>query len=243
MSPPGSPPKSQVRRAGRILRDWWAARSALETADVQWAFDVLDAYRGAHAIPLNSATMALRSMVRTIHATGSVSQRLKRHFSIVTKLVREPTMQLARMHDVAGCRAVVESDRRVRELVERLIKNRDRTTGKSRVLRAYDYIAKPKPSGYRGMHVVVGYHGFLVEVQLRTEVQHEWSIAVERVGGRIGEDLKGGRGPQPVLEFFKLVSKAMAIEEAGRQVPRDLVLAVQEARRVAEPLMRRDVIG
>ena len=116
----------------------------------------------------------------------------------------------------------------------------DRTTGKTRVLRIYDYIARPKPSGYRGVHVIVGYRGFLVEVQLRTEVQHEWSIAVERVGGRIREDLKGGRGPQPVLKFFQLVSKAMALEEANNPVPRDLIQAVKEARQVAEPLMRRD---
>jgi putative GTP pyrophosphokinase len=111
--------------------------------------------------------------------------------------------------------------------------------GRARVARIYDYIAQPKASGYRGVHLVVTYHGFLAEMQVRTEVQHEWAIAVERVGGRMHEDLKGGHGPRPVLDFFGLVSQAMALEEAGVPVPRVLMERVREARRLAEPLMKR----
>jgi len=44
-----------------------------------------------------------------------------------------------------------------------------------------DYISDPRRSGYRGVHVIVGYDGRQIEVQLRTRVMHDWAIAVERL--------------------------------------------------------------
>ena len=104
-----TPTISQVRKAGKILRQWWVGRKTAPflTAAVVDAFDVLDSYRASHQYPLRKATMGLRSMVATIGSAGPVSQRLKRHVSILIKLEREPTMQLSTMQDVAGCRAVV----------------------------------------------------------------------------------------------------------------------------------------
>ncbi len=46
-------------------------------------------------------------------------------------------------------------------------------------------------------------------------------IAVERLGGRLQEDLKRGKGPIEVLEFLGAVSEAMAIEECGDDVDAD----------------------
>jgi hypothetical protein len=78
-----------------------------------------------------------------------------------------------------------------------------------------------------------------VEVQLRTEVQHEWAVVVERVGGRIGEDLKGGLGPPEVLEFLRLASRAIELEESGVAVPRDLLAELRQARARADMLIKR----
>ncbi len=44
--------------------------------------------------------MGLRSMVRTERCQIEVSQRLKRVPTIIDKLLREPTMQLANMQDI-----------------------------------------------------------------------------------------------------------------------------------------------
>src|SRR5262249_35146775 len=151
-----------------------------------------------------------------------------RHFSIITKLAREPTMGLTRMHDIGGCRAVVAT-------IQEGYAIRDRWLATGRTGRVDDYIAKPKTRGYRGIHGVTDYYDRLIEVQLRTEVQHEWAFTVERVGGRIREDLKGGRGTPEVLAFFELASKAMELEEAGDDVPEDLVAAVRAARERADP--------
>jgi hypothetical protein len=56
----------------------------------------------------------------------------------------------------------------------------------------YDYIKKPKSTGYRGVHDVYSYDvnsdagrplkGLSVEIQYRTLVQHAWATAVEVIG-------------------------------------------------------------
>jgi putative GTP pyrophosphokinase len=170
---------SQVRKAGRILRAWWRRRqeSPLIDPDVEDAFDILNDYRAIHQYPLTKATMGLRSMVQTAAGQGVVSQRLKRHFSILTKLAREPSMQLNTMQDIAGCRAVVETVPQVYAVFKRFERRKDR------LVRPYDYIAAPKLGGYRALHVVVKYadqegEDRRVEVQLRTEVQHEWAVSL-----------------------------------------------------------------
>jgi hypothetical protein len=43
--------------------------------------------------------MGLRSVVRTEGCNARVSQRLKRWYTIIDKLEREPTMQLANMQE------------------------------------------------------------------------------------------------------------------------------------------------
>lgn len=59
-------------------------------------------------------------------------------------------------------------------------------------LNKYNYIARPKSTGYRGIHDVYSYDvnslmgkhlkGLLVEIQYRTAVQHAWATAVEVIG-------------------------------------------------------------
>lgn len=237
--------KTQVRNAGDYLRRLVAEGVDLRQADpdkVIWAWDVLDNFRAAHEYALTKATMGLRSRVDTMYRNLlgpdhgrqlKVSQRLKRHVSIVGKLSRQPTMKLHTMQDVAGCRAVVDTIEQVR-LVQRRWE-----TKKGRVCWVDEYITTPKTTGYRGVHVIVSYDDRLVEVQLRTLVQHEWATTIERIGGRIRQDLKAGVGPRPVLEFFQAVSEAMAIEEAGEVVPSELVGRIQALRRTAEPMMER----
>ena len=78
-----------------------------------------------------------------------------------------------------------------------------------------------------------------VEVQLRTRVMHEWAIAVERLSGRVNEDLKSGRGPAEVLALLKAVSEAMAIEETGAVVPEDHLDAIARLREAAVPYLGR----
>lgn len=170
-------------------------------------------------------------MVKSEGCRQQVTQRLKRRETILAKLMREPTLPLASMQDIAGCRAVVDSIAEVRRIRARLQHRRP-------VYATYDYITSPRPSGYRGVHVVVDYHGRRIEVQLRTIMMHEWAIAVERLGGRIAEDLKSGEGPAEVLAWLRAVSRAMAMEEEGEAVPADLAGEIDTLRAKAVPFLR-----
>lgn len=209
-----------------------------DRSQVDAALDVVWRYRAAHAYALTKATMGLRSVVTTTRcSTMEVSQRLKRMATILDKLGRERTMQLANMQDIGGCRAVFEDIDQLRRVEMRLKKNRP-------PLRHADYISRPRLSGYRAVHVVVGYDDELyaeraIEVQLRTRVMHEWAITVERLSGRLRDDLKSGRGPQPLLDLLAAIAEAMGQEELGDQVPAALNQRISQLRAAAVPYLMR----
>lgn len=194
-------------------------------------------YRATHQYSLTKATMGLRSMVRTERCPIEVSQRLKRITTILDKLKREPTLPLASMQDIGGCRAVFATVGELRRVERRLKKNRP-------PVRYNDYIERPRASGYRAIHVVVSYPNEAgeqraIEVQLRTKAMHDWAIAVERLSGRLGSDLKSYRGPAELLEFLTAISEAMALEEAGMTVPLELDRRMAALRAGALPYLSR----
>ncbi len=53
----------------------------------------------------------------------------------------------------------------------------------------------------------------LIEVQLRTRLQHNWATAVETVGIFTGEALKSSQGNEDWQDFFRLVSTWFAHKE------------------------------
>ena len=220
--------QSQVKRAGRSLRR--AVRGEeVDPAVVFTAYEVLIAFRAAHARPLAAANMGLRSMVRTEGCRVEVSQRLKRVPTIFGKLVREPSLPLSSMQDIGGCRAVLSSIDEVRRVEARLRRNRPPVL-------VSDYIRHPRDSGYRGVHVVVLYGGRRIEVQLRSRVMHEWAIAVERLSGRMGQNLKGD-GRHAVQNLLRAISEAMAIEEADGLVEDALLTEMATLRLAAAPYL------
>ncbi|MHB8498452.1 MAG: RelA/SpoT domain-containing protein [Acidimicrobiales bacterium] len=236
MNRAASPSKSQVDKAGATIRKRFAVPYVHDPdwavpADLSAAFGVLIDYRSAHQVPLGKSNMGLRSMVTTEGCQVEVTQRLKRIPTIVDKLRREPTIRLSTMQDIGGCRAVLASIDEIRRVERRLKKNRP-------PVRVSDYITAPRDSGYRGVHVTVDYDNRMIEVQLRTRVMHEWAITVERLSGRLGEDLKGGSGPQQVRDLLEAISEAMAIEEAGNVVGQVLSERVRELRELANPYLR-----
>jgi ppGpp synthetase/RelA/SpoT-type nucleotidyltranferase len=69
-----------------------------------------------------------------------VSQRLKRIPTIIDKLHREPGMNLGRMADIGGCRAVLRDLDEVKRV-------QSRYAGDTITVRTRDYIEQPKPDG------------------------------------------------------------------------------------------------
>ena len=132
------------------------------------------------------------------------------------------------MQDIGGCRAIVENIGELRRVERRVVLRRP-------PLRVDDYVNSPRSSGYRAVHLVVQYDDRSIEIQLRTRLMHDWAIAVERLGGRMNEDLKSSRGPREVLDWLEVVSAAMAVEERGEIVDTRLMDRIRALRQAALP--------
>lgn len=216
------PSKSQIKKAGSTIRKYYRDEADLDAA---WAaLQHVEAWRAAHYVPLVSANNGLRSRARTAGVEAEVTQRLKRRQTILDKLRREPTLDLSRMQDIGGCRAVVSTIDDLRRLEERV------RNGRIPVVGGADYIVTPRKSGYRGVHIVVEYQDRQIEIQLRTEVMHAWALAAEGYSGRVGENLKQD-GSHPIQLFLATASEMMALSETGQEIPNELRV-LHEARRL-----------
>lgn len=210
-----------VQRASRTI-----GKGTASPEDLHAAREVLSNYRLAHAFPLNAVTMTVKKRALAVNPNAVVAERRKRLPTILDKLKRHPTMSVTTMQDLGGCRVVLQNVAEVEQLVDVL---RDLPRSKNRVTKVYDYLREtpgPRPSGYRGVHLVyeygaskVEYHGLRIELQVRTELQHAWATAVETMDLFSGSQLKYGKGEPEVLRYFVLVSSLMALQEGTAMVP------------------------
>ncbi len=216
--------RNQVKRAGETLVRADDPHGDEVSMD-EWfeAYLVLTNWRACHGYPINTFQATLRQKLSKIDSEALVAQRLKRMPSIINKLKRFHGMNLARMQDIGGLRAVVSDLPRLKLLFYEY-KN---TRFFHSLVAEYDYVASPKPSGYRSVHLVykykgrsiAHYDGLQLELQLRTKLQHAWATAVETMGTFLRHSLKSSEGPNEWLNFFALVSSAFAHLEKTPLVP------------------------
>lgn len=212
--------KKQIDKSGRLIRDFaetWRLESrevAIERFDVGEigdAIDVVEDFRGAHARPLARVNAGLRYYVKKAGmADPEVTQRLKRFTTIVDKLQREPTMQLSKMEDIGGVRAILLSQRQANDVRDYL-----RKAERWNIRRVRDYVEAPKEDGYRAIHVIVQKDSFYVEIQLRTPWQDTWAQSVEQDTRRLRAGLKFGTGPVDLRDYYRMVSELFAMRERG----------------------------
>jgi ppGpp synthetase/RelA/SpoT-type nucleotidyltranferase len=200
--------KSRVNLAGNNIR----ARAAT-VEDLL----VVEEWRAAHRAVLNTFQAILRT--RTRNQKIIVAQRHKRKSTISGKLDRYPEMQLARMDDVAGCRLIFSDINMLYSFRSNFHKARFHHKKRNDVDK-YDYIKKPKVTGYRGIHdvyvydvnSVTGRHlkGLMVEIQYRTQIQHAWATAVEVIGFITESQPKFQEGDTRYIEAMALASEILA---------------------------------
>lgn len=215
--------KSRIDRAGQ---DITVTKSGSKR--YQEALEIINAWRVCHAYPINTFNSTLREKVGG-YKDAIVAQRLKRLPTIIDKLKRYPSMSLSRMQDIGGVRGIVNSIEQVRELQKQY---QDKRRFTHELVNEKDYIANPKSDGYRGVHLVYRYNntlarnskathykGLLLELQLRTKLQHTWATAVETMGTFRGEALKSRQGSKEWLHFFAAISSAFAHIENMPPIP------------------------
>lgn len=204
---------NQINKAGNKL-----AEPDAEPADISAAMDVLSYWRHCHELPLEAAFDPLQRIVVKIDRDAIFAKRLKRTASIILKLQRsQGRMQLSRMQDVGGCRAIISTEKKLRKVVREL-KKAPELKGAEGSVRITDYIATPKDDGYRSVHLVGKFPDGAgssrnIEIQVRTRIQHYWATAVEIVDLFTGQALKSNQGDPEWKDFFAAVSRQFALME------------------------------
>lgn len=236
MSPPEDPfkpephetfSKRQVNKAGRLALDffrWDGDRGEIyDHFDVDRVVDAVTAvtwWRSLHARPLSRVAANLRGHVARADALvdgrADVTQRLKRRETMIDKLRREPTMAVTQMEDIGGVRVRLPSLAHVYEVSRRLKKSWT-------IHRTRDYIARPKASGYRALHLIVRRDGRMIEVQLRTLLQDAWANQVEEDGHDVSIGFKFGDGPVDIQDYYVTVAEAFATVDRGDSLPTALI--------------------
>ncbi|AWB65875.1 hypothetical protein C2869_05210 [Saccharobesus litoralis] len=214
--------RKQVEKAGRVIRK--------KEGDFEQAIAVIQSYRATHLYPLQIIKNLVSKHVRKLGMleTATVVRRLKRLPTIVDKLQRKSldgktdnAISLKRMHDIGGCRVIVDSLDDLTKLSSSLDSSRTKHG-----VKVYDYIEQPKTTGYRGIHRVYksyehldnhAWKGFQIEVQLRTRLQHLWATTVEIVDIIEKETLK--TNPQAANEswkrFFVIMGEFLAVKDGA----------------------------
>lgn len=199
--------RKKVSKAGNTL-----ITSDPQSAEFIEAFDLLNHWRACHAYPINTFQATLRQRLRKNNlADAVVAQRLKRTPSILSKLRRNPGMQMARMQDIGGLRAILSNISQVEKITQDYL---DEKKLSHELISFDDYINNPKESGYRSFHLIFKYknhqnplyNDLCLELQLRTKLQHAWATAVETIGTYLNQSLKSSEGSKEWLDYFKLVS-------------------------------------
>lgn len=245
--------KRRVNDAGAFVANFEWSESDEDFAKYLKALEIVNNWRSAHNFPLNTFHVGLKRRGRLIDSGIITAQRIKRLSSIEHKLFRYPTMTLSQMQDIGGCRAIMRSTKAVKQLCDAYAASEIKHTLSAND----DYISQPKPSGYRGVHLVykyfsdrkTDYNTLKIEIQIRSQLQHAWATAVETVGTLQQQALKSSQGEKDWLRFFALAGSAFAFREGTVPVPgtpdsyRDLVSEMRDYVRSLDLAKRLQAYG
>ncbi|HIH19709.1 TPA: RelA/SpoT domain-containing protein [Candidatus Micrarchaeota archaeon] len=217
--------KAEINHAGDVL-----VSNASSEEQIGQALEILDNWRANHSYPMHVFKIRLKDKALLVDSKALTVQRLKRVPAIIKKLQRRyngrpPTMKLSQMQDIGGCRAVLSNVNLARQLCEQHYLKGDL---KHKRMGVKDYITTPKNDGYRSIHLIykyvsdkgkAEYNDLLVEIQIRSKLQHLWATAIETVDFFTRQAIKSNEGEKEWMEFFRLVSSAFAKMENCPTVP------------------------
>jgi putative GTP pyrophosphokinase len=180
--------KTQIDRLGNRLR-----KGDITDADLR----LLDEYRRSFSDAYEFVVGAIRNELR-LEPTGRPA---KSTTSIAEKLLRE-SIRLTQIQDIAGCRIVVPEITDQNRVVESLTKLFNNASIMDR---------RKQPShGYRAVHVVADCGDKLVEIQVRTQLQHLWAEQSEKLSDVVDRTIKYGGGDERTQELLRVSSDVIA---------------------------------
>lgn len=248
--------RSRVDKAGQLLASDADKSGAVSPEEWNQALAVINNWRSSHGYPLYMMGKTLLRRARKVDEKALVAQRLKRLDSISLKLRRFEKMQLSRMQDIGGCRAILSDVDQVTELAEIYSSGiKKNPKNRTELIGWHDYISDPKPDGYRSCHLIFKYwseseqsrkyNGLRIEIQLRSRLQHAWATAVETVSTFTGQALKSDIGEDSWKRFFALMGTAIARQERpylDDEIPLTKAELKEELVSLCESLQVEDVL-
>lgn len=212
--------KNQIKKAAKDIR------KAISGAERKLAIEKIQNFREFHLYPLMLMKNHLARTSKKVNKSIIVARRLKRLPTIIDKLERDSldggtqnSIELTRMQDIAGCRAIVNNSKELFSLRQRLVESRS----VHKIIRENNYLI-PKSSGYGGIHLIYScyesqkaehiWKKTKVEVQLRTKLQHAWATSLEIIDTLEHTDLKTSHtGSFAWRRYFYLMGKLVSHEE------------------------------
>lgn len=169
-------------------------RPVLSAQEARERIAAVEQFMVAYRSAIDEIGTKLRVLQREFTHTGSyrpiesVSTRLKSMESLLRKARKRDCRHLddvrARVTDIAGIRVICSFTHDVYRVRDLLLAQDDVT-----LLEQKDYVAHPKPNGYRSLHLIVEVPVFLstgpqpvpVEVQLRTIAMDFWASLEHKI--------------------------------------------------------------
>lgn len=184
--------KTQIDKLGDRLR-----KRDITEEDLR----LLDGYRRSFHEAYEFVVEAIRNDLG-LEPTGRPA---KSTTSITEKLLRE-SIRLSQIQDITGCRIVVSEIAEQDRAVQALRSLFDDVT-------IVDRRTQPT-NGYRAVHVIVSRADKLVEIQVRTRMQHGWAELSEKASDVIDPAIKYGSGDEKAVEVLLRTSELLAGEES-----------------------------
>ena len=215
--------KTQIDRLGNRLRE-----GPLSDSDLR----ILDDYRWSFAEAYEQVVQVIREELK-LEPTG---RQIKSTNSIIEKLHREST-RLTQIQDIAGCRIVVSDVIEQERVVASLTKIFPSTSVVDRRI---------NPSyGYRAVHVIPKIAGKLIEIQIRSKLQHLWAELSEKLSDKVDPNIKyggGKRGFQTMLHNISVLIKDLEMHEKrissvlGRTQQQEQAMVDAKKRKIVEDI-------
>ncbi|WP_217575371.1 hypothetical protein [Streptomyces sp. GbtcB7] len=140
------------------------------------------------------------------------TSRVKNTGTILEKLARHGGSWLKSIQDLAGMRIVLDGDRAVQDEAVHLIT--EAFMSAEREPKIMDRRSQPS-QGYRAVHVIVYPDSIPVEIQVRTQWQHEWADMFEKLADLIGRGIRYGEPPAHWWETVKDMADDQTPEHAA----------------------------